>query len=265
MSFQPLGERSRRSLSQLLSDLELGPAVFREDSASEASIDDGANDTVTIAADPPDPVSQGPSVAVALHRLHRRGAFRREVTALDERAERVLHVLVGRDLSAGGLRVEQHPALAVGSELRLAIYGDSARDPLVVKAQVVRDYGDRGLGVRFEGVDPARAQELEAIVTSAPAVESVRAGDGDPESAGVLVAEILSTLSEVSPASRIHAVKESVDAPRPEEGTLESDVWVLAAAGCTVQHIFDVIRESPTEIVRALESLLENEQVRIEG
>ena len=238
--------------------------MFREDSASEASIDDGANDAVTTVADPADPVSQGPSVAVPFHRLHRRGAFRREVTALDERAERVLHVLVGRDLSASGLCVERHPALAVGSELRLAIYGDSTGDPLVVKAQVVRDYGDRGFGVRFEGVDPARAQELEAIVASVPAIEVVRAGDGDPESAGVLVAEILSTLSDISPASRIYAAKASVDAPRPEEGTLESDVWVLAAAGCTVQHIFDVIGESPTEIVRAMDSLLENEQIRIE-
>ena len=264
VSFQPLKERPRHSLSQLLSELALGPAVFREDSASEASIDDGANDAVTTVADPADPVSQGPPVAAPLHRLHRRGAFRREVTALDERAERVLHVLVGRDLSAGGLLVERHPALAVGSELRLAIYGDSASDPLVVKAQVVRDYGDRGFGVRFEGVDPARAQELETIVRSVPAIEAVLAGDGDPESAGVLVAEILSSLPEVSVTSRIHAVKEPVDAPRLDEGTLESDVWVLAAAGCTVQHIFDVIRESPTEIVRALESLLENHQIRIE-
>ncbi len=264
VSFQSLGERARRSLSQLLSDLELGPAVFREDSASEASLDHAATDPVTTGADPADPASQGPSVAVPFHRLHRRGAFRREVTALDERAERVVHVLVGRDLSAGGLCVERHSALAMGSELRLSIYGDSASDPLMVKAQVVRDYGDRGFGMRFEGVDPARAQELEAVVASVPAIEVVRAGDGDPESAGVLVAEILSTLSDISPASRIYAAKASVDAPRPEEGTLESDVWVRAAAGCTVQHIFDVIGESPTEIVRAMDSLLENEQIRIE-
>ena len=62
--------------------------------------------------------------------------------AVDERAERVIHVFVGRDLSTGGLRVEAHPALAIGDALRLAIYSASDSDPLIVDAQEVRDDGD---------------------------------------------------------------------------------------------------------------------------
>ena len=78
------------------------------------------------------------------------------------------------------------------------------------------------------------------------------------------MAEILSDLSTVSPASRIRAVKELAGAPRPEAGTLEADIVILAAEGCTVQHVFDVIRESPSQILRVLDSLLENERIRIE-
>ena len=129
---------------------------------------------------------------------------------------------------------------------------------------MVGDYGEHGLGVSFEGLDSSRALHLQAIVESVPAVEVVREVGGVAESAGVLVAEILSDLSTVSPASRIRAVKELAGAPRPEAGTLEADIVILAAEGCTVQHIFDVIRESPSQILRVLDSLLENERIRIE-
>ena len=262
--FRALGERARCSLDELLSAMQGGPAVFREDSGSQASMDDTPNDAVATEADPAESVSRSSSASAPVHRLHRRASIRREIEALDERAERVLHLFTGRDLSAGGIRLEANPALTLGSELRLAIYADANCDPVVVEARVVGDYGEHGLGVSFEGLDSSRALQLQAIVESVPAVEVVRELGGVAEPAGVLVAEILSDLSTVSPASRIRAVKELAGAPRPEAGTLEADIVILAAEGCTVQHIFDVIRESPSQILRVLDSLLENERIRIE-
>ena len=188
-----------------------------------------------------------------------------EVVAVDERAERIIHVFVGRDLSTGGLRVEAHPAIALGDALRLAIYCTAGSDPLVVDAQVIRDDGDYGFGLRFLDVDPAVTQKLEAIVTSAP-TEVVETGDAEPRS--VLMGEILSQISdlhELSPASRIHVVKPPPEGTLPILDTLQTAVLDLALVGCTLQRVFDVIPESPFKIIRVLEALLEHERIRIES
>ena len=54
-------------------------------------------------------------------RRNRRGAYPQTVPAFGNRA---LRVLVGRDLSVGGMRIERLPGLEVGDRLHLAIYGD---------------------------------------------------------------------------------------------------------------------------------------------
>jgi len=152
----------------------------------------------------------------------------------------------------------------MGDALRLAIYSTAGSDPLIVDAQVVRDDGDAGFGLRFMDVDPAVTQKLDAIVSSASA-EVVETGDPEPRS--VLVAEILSEVSglhELSAASRIHVVKPAPEGPVPMLDTLQAAVLDLALVGCTVQRVFDVVPESPIDIVRALEALLEHERIRIE-
>ncbi len=268
VEFEPPGFLARDRIDSLMRELEIGPAVLREGEipagrpiatpAPPRAVPQ-ASPTATTAAR-----AARPSNADSVHRHQRRAPIRLEVVAVDERAERVIHVFMGRNLSTGGLRVEAHSALAVGSALRLAIYSAAGSDPLIVDAQVIRDDGDAGFGLRFMDVDPAITRKLEAIVTSAPA-QVVETGDAEPRS--VLVAEILSEASdlhELSSASRIHVVKPPPEDPLPMLDTLQAAVLDLALVGCTVQRVFDVIPESPIEIVRALEALLERERIRID-
>ncbi len=115
-----------------------------------------------------------------------RRAFAERVASLDERARRAL---VGRDLSVGGMRVEPHPDLAVGDELRLAIYGFEARLPAIVTAVVVRDDGDAGLGLRFTAVPPEVARHLEGLVAHLPPIEPL--AGGETGALGAVLSEIL--------------------------------------------------------------------------
>lgn len=116
----------------------------------------------------------------------RRRAARREyagrrVVALGEEAARVL---IGRDLSIGGMRVERAPNLAVGQSFRIALHVAAGQTPLVVNAEVLRDDGERGFAVRFLEVDEASARYLGKMVDSLP----VLAGDE-----AVVVSEIVPT------------------------------------------------------------------------
>ena len=63
----------------------------------------------------------------------------RRVVALGDQAARVL---IGRDLSVGGMRVDRAPNLEPGQGLQLAIHVSAGETPLVVRAEIVRDDGD---------------------------------------------------------------------------------------------------------------------------
>lgn len=115
-----------------------------------------------------------------------RGAFRRRVVALREEADRVL---MGCDLSAGGMRVEAHPTLVVGERLRLAIYAEPNAAPWIVGASVVRNSGGAGLGLRFDVLPPDVARRLEAFVATLPPVEPLQRGEVD--ALGAVLAQIL--------------------------------------------------------------------------
>ncbi|MCZ6464926.1 MAG: PilZ domain-containing protein [Proteobacteria bacterium] len=129
--------------------------------------------------EPADEPAQEPVEEQRLERRRTpRGILRQEVVALDGQTARVMHVLFGRDLSPGGIRVEPHPQLRVGDQFTLAIYDASCAEPLLVDAEVVRDDGDQGLGLAF--ADPSRGvtEQIEQIVASLPSVESLDAPDG---------------------------------------------------------------------------------------
>ena len=63
--------------------------------------------------------------------------------------------LIASDLSAGGMRVEACDTLQLGDELKLALYNDSRRPPVVVRAIVARD--DRENGCHDSQVHIARS------------------------------------------------------------------------------------------------------------
>jgi len=115
-----------------------------------------------------------------------RADFQHEILTLGDPRTRVL---MGRDLSAGGMRVETLPHLEVGDRLRLALYGPAEAEPTVVNAEVIRDDGEAGLALRFEGLPPDQAEKLEKLVAALPGIESLEGGEAD--AMGAIISEIL--------------------------------------------------------------------------
>lgn len=115
-----------------------------------------------------------------------RGAFPAVVRGTHE--ERPI-ALVGRDLSARGMRVERHPDLVLGDRFRLALHGPTLARPLTVDATVVRDDAEQGFAIAFVGVSRETANALEKLVACLPDVESLE--DGELAGLGSVLSEIV--------------------------------------------------------------------------
>ncbi|HPG25437.1 MAG TPA: PilZ domain-containing protein [Myxococcota bacterium] len=98
-------------------------------------------------------------------------------------------VLIGRDLSRRGMRIERHVDLALGDRYRIALRGPGRVEPFVVSATVARDDGDDGFGLVFDPVDRATAQALEKLVACLPDVESL--AEGEIGGLGAVLSEIV--------------------------------------------------------------------------
>ena len=98
-------------------------------------------------------------------------------------------VLIGGDLSAGGMRIEHNSGLQLGDCFQLALHGPGRVDPFIVDAEIVRDDGEAGFALAFEGVDREVAAELEKLVACLPDVESLDAGEVG--GLGAVLSEIL--------------------------------------------------------------------------
>lgn len=137
-----------------------------------------------------------PSVVFAPERRHGiRGVLDSEVVALDESRRRVTAVLAGRDLSTLGMRVDPHPEFVIGRRMRVAFYDSVSRGTLEIAAEVVRDDGARGIGIRFVGMDTDTAARLDQLVAALPAVESLVHGNR-----GLVVARIRADESSLVPS-----------------------------------------------------------------
>ncbi|TFG91782.1 MAG: PilZ domain-containing protein [Myxococcales bacterium] len=115
-----------------------------------------------------------------------RGVYSRRVPAFGERAMRVL---VARDLSVGGMRVEYLNGLGVGDRLHLAIYGSAAGEPTLVWGTVARDDGHEGIGLVFDDVSDETAERIEKVLVDLPAIESLH--DDEARAMGTVMTEIL--------------------------------------------------------------------------
>ncbi len=115
-----------------------------------------------------------------------RGRFESTVLAEGEGGPAVL---IGRDLSPGGMRIERVGPLRVGDRLRLALHGPAPIDPFVVEAEVVRDDGAEGFALAFLGVDGPRSREIEKLVACLPDVESLE--EGEIGGMGAILSELL--------------------------------------------------------------------------
>ena len=116
-------------------------------------------------------VAEGPAAG---RRSQSRGRF--ESTIVAEGQDGPV-VLIGRDLSAGGMRIERIGLLTLGDRFRMALHGPTLGEPFIVHAEIARDDGDDGFALVFDGVDPTTALELEKLVACLPDVESLDAGE----------------------------------------------------------------------------------------
>ena len=73
-------------------------------------------------------------------------------------------VLIGRDISTRGMRVEREPDLALGDDVRLALYASDREEPVLVKARVTRDDGDEGWYLGFECDDAGEQARIEHLM-----------------------------------------------------------------------------------------------------
>lgn len=126
----------------------------------------------------PAPASSGERRAAA------RAVFERSVLAAGRGGA---HVLIGRDLSSGGMRVAPDPSLALGDAFNLVIHGPGQRRPTVVRAVAARNDGDAGWVLRFEGASAALAEIVASLPSLPGAAEDA---SGQPH---VVVSEVIGT------------------------------------------------------------------------
>jgi hypothetical protein len=160
-------------LLRLLQHYQRGPAQLGSDGGREAAAPRAA---LPFAA---------PSSDVE-RRKHERVVFEKEVVGLSDEAATVL---MGRDLSVGGMRVEDNPQLEVGMRLKLAVFGAPQEEPIRVRAEVARAE-DGSHALRFVDVGPAEAARLEKLVAHLPSVEPLDQDEAD--GLGAVVTRIVS-------------------------------------------------------------------------
>jgi hypothetical protein len=215
--FDRIGEAAREALEIIIEDRAQGPAMLRSpqpgasgakggtaDSAPASQAQSGAADAqpatpgeepsarvdievdVRLEANEEPTGSAASPKAVGDRRRNRRGTYEQTVPAFGNRA---LRVLVGRDLSVGGMRIEHLPGLELGDRLHLAVYGKPGDPPFLIWGTVSRDDGKRGMAMVFDPVEPDVGHQLETLVGDLPAVESLH--DSEIEAMGTVVSEIL--------------------------------------------------------------------------
>ncbi len=185
-------EKNRTRLTALINRWASGPAPLQAESRALApsippcqlpSIPDLTLDDET---DPPVPAESEIRVEVGNTRPHgadTTGAERRQLqrgrfeSPIRAKSHRGPLVLIGRDLSAGGMRIERNSSLQLGDRFQLALHGPGGIEPFIVEAEIVRDDGDDGFALVFDGVGRGVAAELEKLVACLPDVESLDVGE----------------------------------------------------------------------------------------
>jgi hypothetical protein len=183
LSFEKMSAEKQRELTEALKKREGGPPILPEAMARAAA---------ALSRRPAPPPARGGSTPAAGagsfedRRKAPRAAFQGKVISLDDEAALVV---MGRDLSMGGMRVDPHPELEPGKTLRMAIYAAPDQGPFVVRATVVRSDGEDGVGLCFDRLPGDVAVQIESLVAGLPSVESLRGGEAD--ALGSVVSRIL--------------------------------------------------------------------------
>jgi hypothetical protein len=180
VAFEMLDTEKRRSLRAIMAKLASGGTTLalRPGALAEAK---PAGKKKTKKAAAPETPAKGRD-----RRRAPRSAYARPVLASSGGAARVL---IGRDLSGGGMRVAPDPELLVGDELKLVVYGPAGAAPLLLRSVVSRDDGADGFVLRFEDVAPEAAAELGAWTVRLP--QLVGDAEGAPGALHSIVSEVV--------------------------------------------------------------------------
>ena len=162
--FESVSGERRKRLYSILRERARGPAVLA------------------------DPVARRGAGSRKDARHHPRVEFSQEMSAV---ASSNAHVVLGRDLSQTGMRIEAHDQISVGDDLFMAIQSSGGADSFFVEGRVVRNDGGSGLGLKFEWVEPGATQKLAELVSGLPLIENL---SREGAAGGTVIAQWLSTL-----------------------------------------------------------------------
>ena len=175
LRFGPMPAEARAELRRIASFYLRGPAL--DESLAGVRLADLDPELARRASHP-----RGGGQPTEERRADPRAPYERRVVA---RSAGGVHVLLGSDLSAGGMKVRSRGELPVGGEIRLAVYVAPGRAPLVLDAEVRRRGPEGDYGLRFLHRDPQAAALLRDLAARFAAVSGAREADG------VIPAELL--------------------------------------------------------------------------
>jgi len=173
VKFDALSTRVRRHLDDLLAQRAMGPSMLQRETAAPAA-EQAAPESASAGSLKDTAPAAAPAGPSQERRDRPRATLDREVVALDAERQRVVHTLVGRDLSHAGMRIDPHPDLDLGDHLCVALYEQAQTQPLVLDAEVTRDDGERGLLLAFREADADSLKRIEQIVSQLPPVQALR-------------------------------------------------------------------------------------------
>jgi len=182
--FDALSDGMRERLERVVDEFASGPARSgpREENRDARQRMDKPRERPP--AEPlPRTILGAPADKAPQRRSEPRRIFSRRLVALGSDGARVL---VGRDLSPSGIRVDPNPFLCEGEFLTLALPWREGL-PLVVKARVLRHDGERGLVLRFDELSEETAEIVERMAGLLPVCD-LPAEDEEP--AWVIVPEV---------------------------------------------------------------------------
>ncbi|MAI79867.1 MAG: hypothetical protein CL917_13055 [Deltaproteobacteria bacterium] len=96
-------------------------------------------------------------------------------------------VMMARDLSCLGMKIEPMPGVDLGQQIELVLHGPGLIEALRVSAHVARDDGTEGLVLAFEAMTPDQVRRLNQLVDGLPQLESL----ASDRYRGTLLAELV--------------------------------------------------------------------------
>lgn len=106
------------------------------------------------------------------------------VTVSDE----ATRVLLCRDISLGGMRVEPNDSLVPGDDLLVAVHVGARSEPMVVNAKVARDDGEKGLILKFYDLSKESEGCLNKMVSK---VSNLGSGTDQASNQNVIISKIV--------------------------------------------------------------------------